>query len=122
MHVGMNWDRAVRSFASEKTWCQITTKTIRKHRCYDLRQRPQTANGVVFVTLEDETGSVNVIVWKAGNERFRQEVYQSRLLAVYGQWQRDTESGGQVCHVIARRLEDLTPLLGQLPTRSRDFH
>jgi error-prone DNA polymerase len=87
-----------------------------------MRQRPQTAKGVVFVTLEDETGSVNVIVWKSVKERFRQEVYQSRLLVVYGVWQRDEESGGQVRHVIARRLVDLTPLLGDLSTTSRDFH
>ena len=87
-----------------------------------MRQRPQTAKGVVFVTLEDETGSVNVIVWKAVKERFRQEVYQSRLLAVYGVWQRDEDSGGQVRHVIAKRLVDLTPMLGALVTTSRDFH
>ncbi len=87
-----------------------------------MRQRPQTAKGVVFVTLEDETGSVNVIVWKAVKERFRQEVYQSRLLAVYGVWQRDEESGGEVRHVIAKRLVDMTPLLGALSTHSRDFH
>ena len=85
-------------------------------------QRPQTAKGVVFVTLEDETGSVNVIVWKAVKERFRQEVYQSRLLAVYGVWQRDEESGGEVRHVIAKRLVDLTQMLGSLATTSRDFH
>lgn len=87
-----------------------------------MRQRPQTAKGVVFVTLEDETGSVNVIVWKAVKEQFRQAVYQSRLLAVYGVWQRDDASGGQVRHVIAKRLVDLTPLLGELATSSRDFH
>ncbi|MBC7919419.1 MAG: error-prone DNA polymerase [Rhodoferax sp.] len=87
-----------------------------------MRQRPQTAKGVVFITLEDETGSVNVIVWKDTKERFRHEVYQSRLLAVYGVWQRDEDSGGEVRHVIARRLVDLTPLLGELATSSRDFH
>ncbi len=75
-----------------------------------------------IVTLEDETGSVNVIAWKAVKERFRQEVYQSRLLAVYGVWQRDEDSGGEVRHVIAKRLVDLTPLLGALSTTSRDFH
>ena len=87
-----------------------------------MRQRPQTAKGVVFVTLEDETGSVNVIVWKSVKEHFRQEVYQSRLLAVYGVWQRDHDSGGEVRHVIAKRLVDLTHLLGELATTSRDFH
>jgi len=86
------------------------------------RQRPQTANGVVFVTLEDETGSVNVIVWRTVKERFRQVVYQSRLMAVYGTWQRDEDSGGQVRHVIAGHLIDLTHLLGDLSTTSRDFH
>jgi error-prone DNA polymerase len=87
-----------------------------------MRQRPQTAKGVVFITLEDETGSVNVIVWKAVKERFRDAVYRSRLLAVYGTWQRDEETGGNVCHVIARHLVDMTPLLGSLATTSRDFH
>jgi error-prone DNA polymerase len=86
-----------------------------------MRQQPQTAKGVVFVTLEDETGSVNVIVWKAVKERFRQEVYRSRLMAVYGIWQRDPESGA-VCHVVAKRLVDMTHLLGSLSTSSRDFH
>jgi error-prone DNA polymerase len=87
-----------------------------------MRQRPQTAKGVVFITLEDETGSVNVIVWKSVREQFRHEVYQSRLMAVYGIWQRDEESGGEVRHVVAKRLVDLTHLLGDLATTSRDFH
>nr|WP_295783710.1 error-prone DNA polymerase [Rhodoferax sp.] len=87
-----------------------------------MRQRPQTAKGVIFITLEDETGSVNVIVWKSVREQFRQEVYRSRLLAVYGVWQRDEESGGKVRHVIAKRLVDMTPQLGALSTTSRDFH
>ncbi len=87
-----------------------------------MRQRPQTAKGVVFITLEDETGSVNVIVWRAVKERFRQAVYQSRLMAVYGVWQRDEDSGGEVRHVVASRLVDLTHLLGTLATTSRDFH
>jgi error-prone DNA polymerase len=86
------------------------------------RQRPQTAKGVVFVTLEDETGSVNVIVWAKVKERYRDVVYQSRLMAVVGQWQRDDETGGQVRHLIAHHLEDFTPILGELATRSRDFH
>jgi len=87
-----------------------------------MRQQPQTAQGVVFVTLEDETGTVNVIVWKALRQRQRQELLHARLLAVYGQWQRDEASGGGVCHLIAHHLRDLTPLLGQLATQSRDFH
>ena len=85
------------------------------------RQRPQTAKGVVFMTIEDETGSVNVIVWKAVREQFRYAVYQARLLAVYGVWQRDDESG-EVRNLVAKRLVDLTPMLGELSTTSRDFH
>ena len=87
-----------------------------------MRQRSQTARGVMFLTLEDETGSVNVIVWKSLQDRQRAELLRSRLLAVYGVWQRDEESGGEVRHLIARHLKDLTPLLGQLTTQSRDFH
>ncbi len=82
------------------------------------RQRPDTASGVVFVTLEDEAGSTNVIVWRDLGERQRRELLGSRLLAVYGRVERE----GDVVHLIAGRLVDLTPLLGSLPTRSRDFH
>ena len=87
-----------------------------------MRQQPQTAKGVVFVTLEDETGTVNVIVWQSLKEKQRAELLQPRLLAVYGVWQRDVESGGEVRHLIAKRLKDLTPLLGGLATVSREFH
>jgi error-prone DNA polymerase len=86
-----------------------------------VRQQPGTAKGVTFVTLEDETGTVNVIVWKALRERQRRELVRARLLAVQGTWQRDVESGGEVRHLIATRLRDLTPLLGDLMTGSRDF-
>ena len=64
--------------------------------------------GVVFVTLEDETWTVNVIVWKS---------LQSRLLAVYGQWQRE----GEVRHLVAQHLVDAAQLLGRLAVGSRDF-
>jgi error-prone DNA polymerase len=81
------------------------------------RQQPETAHGVVFVTLEDETGVVQVIVWKALRERQSRALGRSRLLAVHGVWQRE----GEVCNLIAGHLEDLTPLLGRLVTESRDF-
>jgi error-prone DNA polymerase len=87
-----------------------------------MRQSPGTAKGVTFVTLEDETGTVNVIVWKALKERQRSELLHARLMAVHGTWQRDESSGGQVCHVVAGFLRDLTPLLGDLTTQSREFH
>ena len=83
-----------------------------------VRQQPETANSTIFVTLEDETGSVNVIVWKHVREAHRRALLQSRLLAVKGQWQ--TANG--VSHLIANRLVDLTPWLGRLVTASRDFH
>ncbi|MNE02518.1 Error-prone DNA polymerase [compost metagenome] len=82
------------------------------------RQRPQTASGVTFVTLEDEHGMINVVVWKALAERQRRALIQSRLLQVYGRF--ETVDG--VRHVIARRLQDLTHLLTGLDVRSRDFH
>ena len=82
------------------------------------RQRPDTASGVVFVTLEDETGATNVIVWRDLGDRQRRELLGSKLLAVYGNVERE----GRVVHVLAGRLVDLTPLLGRLTTKSRDFH
>jgi error-prone DNA polymerase len=82
------------------------------------RQRPDTASGVVFVTLEDETGATNVIVWRDLGDRQRRELLGSRLLGIYGKVERE----GAVVHVLAGRLVDLTLLLGSLPTRSRDFH
>jgi error-prone DNA polymerase len=89
-----------------------------------VRQQPQTANGTIFVTLEDETGPVNVIVWKHVREQQRDALLHSRLMAVRGVWQRDVDSGGEVRHLIAEKLEDLTPLLGRLGRHetSRDFH
>jgi len=74
------------------------------------------------VTLEDETGCINVIVWKSLKEKQRAELLRARLLAVYGIWQRNEDSGGQVRHLIAKRLVDLTHWLGDLSAGSRDFH
>ena len=82
------------------------------------RQQPQTASGIIFVTLEDEHGLINVVVWRRVAEAQRRPLLQARLLAVEGQW----ESVEGVGHLIAHRLTDLTPLLGALDARSRDFH
>jgi error-prone DNA polymerase len=82
------------------------------------RQRPQTASGVIFVTLEDEYGMVNVVVWHDLAERQRRVLVGSQLLQVDGR----LESVDGVRHLIARRLHDLTPLLSGLDVRSRDFH
>ena len=82
------------------------------------RQRPGTASGVIFVTLEDETGYTNVIVHAYIAERQRRELLNSRLLGVLGVLQRE----GEVTHLIAKRLVDHSELLGKLRTGSRDFH
>lgn len=82
------------------------------------RQRPQTASGVTFVTLEDEHGMVNVVVWRDIAERQRRALVGAQLLKVSGRLEQ--ENG--VRHLIARRLEDVTPLLQGLDVRSRDFH
>ncbi|MCC6212271.1 MAG: error-prone DNA polymerase, partial [Burkholderiales bacterium] len=86
------------------------------------RQRPDTASGVVFVTLEDESGCVNVIVWRDLLARQRRELLGARLLGVDGVLERE----GRVAHLIARRLEDQSALLsklrGRLTVPSRDFH
>jgi len=82
------------------------------------RQRPGTAKGVVFITLEDETGQVNVIVWPSLVDKYRATMLQSQLLAVYGIWQRD----GEVTHLVAKRLENFDYMLNNLQTHSRNFH
>jgi error-prone DNA polymerase len=103
-----------------------------------VRQRPGSAKGTMFVTLEDETGPVNVIVWPAMVEQWRDAILRSRLLAVQGLWQcsrhgEDEEKGAAggsgepfvVRHLVAQRFKDLTPLLGRMAGAldgSRDFH
>ena len=90
------------------------------------RQRPSTATGVLFVTLEDETGNINVVVWASVLERFRAELLQGQLLRIKGVVERERE----VIHLVAGYIEDVTELLGNLetagphrgPFSSRDFH
>jgi error-prone DNA polymerase len=82
------------------------------------RQRPASANNVTFVTLEDETGQVNLVVWKQLAERQRRTLIGSRLMGVRGEVQR--EAG--VTHLVARQLLDYSHLLGGLAVTSRDFH
>ena len=83
-----------------------------------MRQRPATAKGTIFVTLEDEHGMVNVIVWPDLALRQRKPLLQARLLAVRGRWERVDG----VDHLVDARLEDLSGLLGSLQVESRDFH
>jgi error-prone DNA polymerase len=95
-----------------------TGRLVRTTGIVTCRQRPGTANGVVFVTLEDETGITNVVVWNQLVRKQRREILNSRLLTVYGVWQRE----GEVKHLIAKRLVDHSHLLGNLMVESRDFH
>jgi error-prone DNA polymerase len=81
------------------------------------RQRPGTASGVTFVTLEDEHGMINVVVWRDLAERQRKVLVGSQLMQVFGKF--EFQKG--VRHVIAQRLFDLTPMLTGLDVRSRDF-
>jgi len=74
------------------------------------RQRPGTAKGVIFVTLEDETGTCNVVVWAGIYERFRRAVIAGRMLRVTGRLQRDCG----VTHVVAERIEDISEMLDLL--------
>ncbi|MCB1686017.1 MAG: error-prone DNA polymerase, partial [Pseudomonadales bacterium] len=88
------------------------------------RQRPSSASGVMFVTLEDETGNTNVVVWTSVLERFRAALLQGQLLRIKGVVEREKE----VIHLVSGHIEDVTRLLaelvpgpGQGPFRSRDF-
>ncbi|WP_445147140.1 error-prone DNA polymerase [Dyella sp. Tek66A03] len=82
------------------------------------RQRPQTASGVTFITMEDEFGPINVVVWSHVAERQRRIYLEASLLGVEGRW----EHVDGVSHLIAHRLIDFSSLLGSLDSRSRDFH
>ncbi|WP_303292039.1 error-prone DNA polymerase [Marinobacter sp. SS5-14b] len=82
------------------------------------RQRPGTASGVTFVTLEDETGNVNVVVWLDTARRQRKPLLTARLLHVKGV----IEKEGDIIHVMAGKLSDLSHLINSLPVSSRDFH
>lgn len=81
------------------------------------KQRPGTASGVTFVTLEDETGHINLVVWKQVAEDYRAALLNARLMGVQGELQIE----GQVIHVIAKKLIDHSEMLGNLVVTSRDF-
>jgi error-prone DNA polymerase len=109
---------AKKIFAAARLATYPNNRLARACGIVTVRQRPGTANGVLFITLEDETGQVNVIVWPSLVEKFRKEALGAALLAVYGVWQRE----GEVRHLVANRLVDLSHLLGGLATASRNFH
>ena len=83
-----------------------------------VRQRPETASGVVFVTLEDETSTANIILWPAVFNRFRKAARTAAGLIIEGKLQKQ----GEVIHVIAQRVDDMSELVPALQRQSRDFH
>ena len=89
------------------------------------RQRPETAKGTMFVTLEDDTGTVNAIVWPAVVESQRKPLLAARLLTLFGRWQRQEGPEGQgegaVMHLVVMKAIDHSELLQGLVSRSRDF-
>lgn len=82
------------------------------------RQRPGTASGVIFMTLEDESGLINLVIWPKVLEQYRSAVLHAQLPLIHGHVQNED----QVVHVIARHLEDRSDWLGGLAVASRDFH
>ena len=81
------------------------------------KQRPGTASGVIFVTLEDETGYMNLVVWSTVAEQYRAALLNSKLMGVQGELQIE----GEVIHVVAKRIVDHSEMLGNLIVTSRDF-
>jgi error-prone DNA polymerase len=110
--------RRNRLLSASDLQCVANGREVRTAGIVLMRQRPQTASGATFLTLEDEGGQVNVIVWERIGREQRSALVESRLLEVHGEWQRQEE----VMHLIAHRLIDRTRLLGELLTHSRDFH
>jgi error-prone DNA polymerase len=98
--------------------CVAHGRQVRTAGIVLMRQRPATARGVTFVTLEDESGQVNVLVWESVGREHHRALVEARLLEVHGELQR--QEG--IMHLIAAVLIDRTRLLGALLTHSRDFH
>jgi len=84
------------------------------------RQRPKTSQGVTFVTLEDETGSINLVVWLSTAQKQLKTLTTSKILKVYGKIDKDESSG--IVHVIAYRLFDISNHLDEFKRKSRDYH
>jgi DNA-directed DNA polymerase III PolC len=103
---------------TQALWEQPNGKQVITAGLVITRQRPGSASGVIFVTMEDETGYVNLIVWNRVAVTQRAALLESRLLEVHGTLQRE----GDVQHVIAQRLINLSAMLGDLTVAARNFH
>ena len=124
--------KMLRSHPTLKAHCRTGDLTAIRHgqlvRIAGLvtgRQRPSSASGVLFLTLEDETGNANIVIWNSVLERYRAALLQGQLLRIKGVVEREK----QVIHVVAGKVADYTWLLGELgdldadksPFKSRDF-
>lgn len=96
-----------------KTWVDVVGLVVG-------RQRPKTASGVTFLTLEDETGNINVVVWLAVAQKYLKEVTAAQLVAIRGVVEKDEQSN--VVHVIARQMKELSTAIDLTRIRSRNFH
>ena len=110
--------RTMRLQSAEELHDLPSGRFVRTTGIVTVRQRPGTAKGTIFVSLEDETGVINVIVWNHIIETQRRPLLSARMLTVHGLWQKQ----GEVRNVVARQLFDHSHLLGRLGTSSRDFH
>lgn len=108
------WLTSARYAANQDLWTMTNGRPVSVAGLVLIRQRPGAAKGVIFALLEDETGIANVIIWPKVFERYRREVLSARFLGVHGILQRE----GDVIHVAARRLCNLTPKLAGLS----DYH
>lgn len=110
--------RKLQLSTAEEVLCAAHKQAIYAAGIVTCRQRPGTAKGVIFVTLEDETGNINVVVWNKLIQRQRRELLGASLLGVHG----IVERKGDVVHLVAGKLVDHSELLESLAIRSRDFH
>jgi error-prone DNA polymerase len=110
--------RARRARSARELSQMADGERVRAAGVVTVRQSPQTATGVTFVTLEDETGSVNVVVWRDLAERQRRELVDATVLAIDGRLQ----VADGVRHLVAHRLYDWSALSRELDSQSRDFH
>ena len=111
------FDKRAVSTAAALSQCSADQR-VRVAGLVTTRQKPATASGVTFITLEDDTGNINLIVWKNVAATQRNTVLHARLLEAQGRLQRE----GEVLHVIVERMHDRSAWLGRLVTQSRDFH
>lgn len=106
----MSWPRPPYCLLAEQLVLPPNGSRVTLAGLVTCRQRPGTAKGVIFVTLEDETGTGNIVIWKKVFEKYRRAVIAGRCLRITGRVQRD----GDVVHVVAEKIEDISHLLDRI--------